>query len=165
MCTNLKYLFQCNMTRAIVLTVEKLCIKKIYFTWYKKMVCNEIFNLSHEKAKKLTQKWKICHVNMANKSKWCTGYLGTNTRREHWSEKQISHHSHNVVPNAMVSNFFLEKGVDIFLWLEVCTAQYINETVSHMLLFSFDTFDFFQDDLCRIRVSVACCYVYKWSKN
>ena len=38
------------------------------------------------------------------------------------SEKQISLHSHNVAPNAMVSNpFFLEKGVDIFLWLEVCT--------------------------------------------
>ena len=34
-------------------------------------------------------------------------------------------HSHNVAPDAMVSNFFLEKGVDIFLWLDVCTVQYI----------------------------------------
>ena len=60
---------------------------------------------------------------MENQSKWCTGYLETKSRREHDIEGNdkllISLHSYYDTPRHHGFQFFLEKGVDIFL----CTVK------------------------------------------
>ena len=121
MYTNLKYLCQCNMTRAMVLTVKKLCIEKknIYSTWYKKMATRSL--ICHRRKPKIHPKVPNlrCENGKQVKMMHCV------TRKLKWKTNCLSLFTLTMMLLTTWFPTFLEKGVDIFFWLEVQWRMHI----------------------------------------